>query len=547
MERDLQEYVPSRDYLREESTSTDEDNSHLSRAKKEDKRKDAFDEAAEWHPMQYFEDIVAAKLAEHAESRARDDEMDIDTAPTTPTPKPSSRTPKPSGSSGSWDFSNLTVGNHEDFTMTGARPVVKKEGWGPAGPSPIKKEPFTFSSRPIVKKEPFAFGSRIKQENINDEDRFVTQRPRNTAQEVVDLCSSDDEVAVKAESTANSNQNGKKSGSQGTVDEDEAMEGTSNKPNSSKKGKEKAKTTLTQVIPNLPMSKSNGISTHQLTQKTPMFRQAGFKFEPATDEINVLSNTPANSPQSQPSTARAKYAAISSRAIKKVAVKQEISAEEQADSQKQAHVCIGKDLEETYFVTNMAVIKRYPYFTDNLRINDRSGLPCVRTTDLAELEREEFVPVAEYLDNGDYNPILVKGTHPYLLGVHSVNQHEQAAIRAGGVWNRAKYMRIQPLMELVAKKIQTQWPLANDVLLLFTRLIFFSDDSGLEVEVNLRNELKQEIASRFYDLVVNEARLLTRVMKSSDEIASAVGKFLHENPGKAADANVDVEMEDDDD
>ena len=179
----------------------------------------------------------------------------------------------------------------------------------------------------------------------------------------------------------------------------------------------------------------------------------------------------------------------------------------------------------------MDMVKEHKHFMNNLGYG--SDGPYVRSEQLDNLKESEFEPILEYMSQQDYTPHLVEGDFPGLRGVNSVDQHEKAALQAGGLFNRAKELEMPELIHLIHKKLRAQWPLAPDVLLMVTRLVFFLPDSKVRAESVLRKSIVEDIARRFHELVVGEGRLLSKVMRESEEITAAVGKALWEHPASA--------------
>ena len=188
--------------------------------------------------------------------------------------------------------------------------------------------------------------------------------------------------------------------------------------------------------------------------------------------------------------------------------------------------------------------QKYPHFKSHLVFEN--GEPCVRSTDLSYMTKDEFVPIAEFLESADYAPRLVKGAFAQLVGVKSTTQHEQAALKAGELWGRAKDLGMIDLLELIRRKIHVQWPLDANVLLYFTSHVFFSPDAGLETEARMKQTLMAEITNRYYELVQGESRVLSWLMMGHAQITRAVGKALYEDPVGAGMTGVLDEGESDD-
>lgn len=187
----------------------------------------------------------------------------------------------------------------------------------------------------------------------------------------------------------------------------------------------------------------------------------------------------------------------------------------------------------------MYTVSKHQYFRRHLTTEAGTGSPCIRSRQLADMTLHDFDPIGQFLTNGDYNPLLEPGPPPYLKGIKSVHHYEQAALTAGGVWNHAKVLQLSPLMDLINRKIEAQWPLANDALLMFTRLVYFSEDSGTEAERTMKSRLKSEISARFFELMHTDAMLLSGLMRENTDVCTEIAKDLFNDPKSAGRMNLE--------
>lgn len=146
------------------------------------------------------------------------------------------------------------------------------------------------------------------------------------------------------------------------------------------------------------------------------------------------------------------------------------------------------------------------------------------------MTEEDFAPIGKFLNTEDYHPILIPGPPAHLINIKSIKQHEEAALAAGGIWNHAKTLELTGRMHLIYRMIQTQWPFEPETLLMFTQLVYSDEDAGFREEARMKTLLKEEIAKRFFQLMLQNAVLLTRLMKANGDICERVGRRLAEDP-----------------
>ncbi|KAF1348111.1 hypothetical protein BDV97DRAFT_400291 [Delphinella strobiligena] len=331
-------------------------------------------------------------------------------------------------------------------------------------------QPATRSSSPAI----------IKREKRYDGDVFTTPTLKRRSN-VVDLRSdSEDENDPPSGGIMAANTTSRKKAEMpAPADADDDDEQHIHRLSSRKKRK---RTTLTEYIPNIRKNRKTGLSTPPPTQKKPSFRRVGSSKQKSTAEVH-------------------------------------------ADRQQKVNIYINDGSHETTFQANLVMINANPHLSAHL-VTPANDDPYVRSSALANMTEQEFAPIAEYLTNGDYTPLLMPGIHPRLQGVNSERQHEDAALAAGALWNRAKDLEMEGLLTLIRRKINHQWPLANDVLLMFTRLIFFETHSEYEAETSMRMMLMEGIRERFYSCMERDGLLLSRVMQGNEEIARFVGQSL---------------------
>lgn len=460
---DLREYEPSEWVFLTDKSPGSADSSKLT---PDEKRVEAFKEAYRMPALQIFEDIVVAKMARAEEERMSQSEMRVD-ASTLPMPGPS--TP--------------------NRTVTQGRPTTK--------PTTNKThQTASRSSSPTI----------VKREKQDDDDVFTTPSFKH-GNNVVDLCSDSEDQHEQHSITAANTTPTKKGKMPARADADDDDEQHIHRLSSRKKRK---RTTLTEHIPNLRKDGKLGISTPPPTQKKPSFRRGAVKLEKGKyGDDHLLSPRPSSAQQ----------------ATKKSAAKQRSPEEVDADRQQKVNIYINDGPYEITFEANLAMVNANPHFSAHL-VTPADSDPYVRSSALANMTEQEFAPIAEYLINGDYTPLLMPGIHPRLQGVNSERQHEDAALAAGALWNRAKEMEMEGLLTLIRRKINPQWPLANDVLLMFTRLVFFDAHSEYEAETGMRMMLMEAIRDRFYSCMGSHGLLLSRVMQGNEEIARFIGQSL---------------------
>lgn len=278
MESDLEEYVPSQDYLEGYSVSTDSDRSGSG---KDDQRRCAFDEAAQFRSMEYYQDVVTAKMAGEEEARNRQNHVDmgIDVVPISPSQRPSVK-----------------------------RKARDNHGFGT---SCSDNRNHNNSTKPVVDL------CSSDEEDEKTKTNFIMTGKQNS----------------ERNGKQKSKQNNKHIGNQITTNDVIDKEDNAGKPNGFKKGKEKAKSTLSHVIPNLPVVGTRVLSKPAMILKEPVFRQAGFRFESHDAEGDIQPDSCAINPGSQTNVDRITGLAGIAQGTRSEVVKGEIDVEEQTDRQ----------------------------------------------------------------------------------------------------------------------------------------------------------------------------------------------------------------------
>ncbi|GAB7350512.1 hypothetical protein MBLNU459_g1106t1 [Dothideomycetes sp. NU459] len=314
-----------------------------------------------------------------------------------------------------------------------------------------------------------------------------------------------------------------------------------------------------------PLECEQGLLTPPPTLKKPRLSAPITHVNPGEDEnLNFFSGPP--SPTHNPS----KLGQQSSRqtmmrkgsASKTAATPEPIKADE-IEGRKVAEVTIiiGSGDDETKYVFKKSLVTRFPYFQAHMSpcaapsesgaesaraaANDDNHDAVVQSPELAKLDKGAFDPVAEFIRTDDYTPVLVggdgsssSGSRPHLRNVQSLCQHD-AAVRASGLlWHTAAVLELADLRRLICRKMQAISPLQDASLLLLTRMVFFlpvpasasaasaageGEGEGAEVDGAMREWLKNEVADRYYQLLMNESMLLSRVLRGSFDLA----RFVH--------------------
>lgn len=176
----------------------------------------------------------------------------------------------------------------------------------------------------------------------------------------------------------------------------------------------------------------------------------------------------------------------------------------------------------------------------------------IRNEIFKKLNSAAFESVVSWLTTADYTPRLVEGAYPYLENVKSAAQFDEAAETASMLWNIAHKLDLTDLQQLIYRKVEVQSPLAANSLLKLTRMVFWNSPKDTEVDEQMRQMLKQNVAARLHEILEEEPLLFSRVVKSDPELANYIWLYQVEHPWEdipeqQSEDDADGDEDDDDD
>lgn len=477
---ELEEYVPSTNYCsdikdgndedgedEQEEDDDDEDTEEIRRLKQV--RRQAFEEAAMWHPLVYFEDLVAAKMADHDLKRRHESEAEGESEdPATPArgPKPAYRTPPTSGFRKKMPLDRVRPSTPY-FHSSSSKKIPKKT-------FPRKSPEVTPSKASSKGKGKQTTGNTANTASLRRRAGF-SDVSHGATSFTSTLRAPERKIGEKSKLTPDEDDD-----VFNVTDDDEESAQIANDTHEHRRKRRRSRKFQEFTFPSPPENTFSGPNT----TANPVFRQRGFKGS--------------------------------------------------HDGPGKAYICVSDGPSEQYVETSKAILaKHIDTFAQDFvpgQVDVCSGLKSVlRSAVLAKIPALEFLPVAEFLANGDYRPLLARDSlRASLDSVLSARQHEDHVLLAGSLWKHARSLRLIGLMSLIVEKIEAQWPLAPEALLKFVRTIFSDKASGWGVESHLRAMLVQEVVKRILPLIVKQGKLVVKVIREMPEVTAVLGSRLLE-------------------
>ena len=147
---------------------------------------------------------------------------------------------------------------------------------------------------------------------------------------------------------------------------------------------------------------------------------------------------------------------------------------------------------------------------------------------LSSIDANDFRPVGEYIDRGEYHPnILDDGTvHVRLEGDLSPENVRQEVLRCGTIYQLAQMLEMPGLQHLVFRKLKALARTPMKEMLVVIESLF--QVGSLEV----REFLTRHVAEHCWDLVLAETERMVEVMSANGELAKGVFGILSRGDDK---------------
>ena len=148
---------------------------------------------------------------------------------------------------------------------------------------------------------------------------------------------------------------------------------------------------------------------------------------------------------------------------------------------------------------------------------------------LSQLNKDDFFPVGQYLERGEYDPnILDEGTDWVRL-VSNVSGRNAATevMRCATIYDIAGKLEIAGLLDLAFRKLKT---LAKNEPHQASAILGAVDVVFKYAKPNMKQYLVKYLAEQFWNLMTEENGLLARIMESNDELRERVCSILAGRP-----------------
>ena len=147
---------------------------------------------------------------------------------------------------------------------------------------------------------------------------------------------------------------------------------------------------------------------------------------------------------------------------------------------------------------------------------------------LAELDKDDFLPIGEYLQRGEYDPNIVdEGTEwvrlETTIGVQEDVSEEtirsEEVIRSGVIYNTARTLELPGLQDLAFRKLKV---LAKNEPHQPFAILEVVDHVFKAAEPDMKNYLVEYLAEHFWNFVMAENKKFTDVMEADEVLAKRV-------------------------
>ncbi|KAL8643839.1 MAG: hypothetical protein Q9226_008089 [Calogaya cf. arnoldii] len=174
---------------------------------------------------------------------------------------------------------------------------------------------------------------------------------------------------------------------------------------------------------------------------------------------------------------------------------------------------------------------------------DNNSDPYIWTPWLSAISGDDFRPVAEFVESGEYHPYIIDaGTdRAHLAGVSKVQDQKMELLRCGVVYTLARQFKMPKLQALVISKLKTLEPYPAEELIAITALAF---GSGLGGEDGLDKLVVDYIVDHYYSLANEATSRFTQLLRDNGDLSNQVFAMMaskHRPKPEASDREPKVE------
>ena len=165
----------------------------------------------------------------------------------------------------------------------------------------------------------------------------------------------------------------------------------------------------------------------------------------------------------------------------------------------------------------------------------------INLNEYTDISPNEFNPVRDFLDNGEFTPHLIESEESErLCQVITEDEKDTAAETIAKVYLTASKIQFAELQSLCVRKLRALYPLSAKYLLIVIRIVTRTDASGCEAEESAEEWLVDHVFEYFWHLVECEGMTFSRLMVDNDCLRQGVLAKLVESP-KAGIAGLDID------
>ena len=184
------------------------------------------------------------------------------------------------------------------------------------------------------------------------------------------------------------------------------------------------------------------------------------------------------------------------------------------------------------FPASILAVNKCKFLSDRKRF-DEELRDYIDLSEDSDIRREQFVPIAEYLQNGDkeFSPRLIdSGTHQRLEKVVLPEEKDQAAQRIAVTYNTAAKIQFGEVQLLCVEKLKVLYPLSPRTLLIVAMIVTRTETWGCDAEDEIQDWLVDHVTEHWWSLAEFEVRNLKKVMGGNEVLSQRVFQKLADNP-----------------
>ena len=188
----------------------------------------------------------------------------------------------------------------------------------------------------------------------------------------------------------------------------------------------------------------------------------------------------------------------------------------------------------SFFFAPREEVDECPFLSERSIITEELGHHIDLSRD-TNIEADDFGPIAQYLQQGDFAPCLVEiGGQKCLEGVMiddvSEKEKREAMMQIAKVFNTANEMHFAALQWLCVNKLKAICSVGAKYVLVAAALLYEKCRSDSEVDSHVQEWLIDLLAEHFWTLVAKESLALERIVGQNEELRRRLFRKMGKGP-----------------